>query len=211
MRVSLLCCSLLAFALGAAGCEDEPAGSASGSKGRFEGVKAPSRAAKAAEGFCDHTFPKQGEGSKRFTAAPTRPAPAGKGDVEVASDRKGWTWVNVWATWCEPCKEEMGLLGRWHGASGGEGFPFTLQLLSIDVPDAEEALKAAAAKGLPGKIAWIRSEADFPPFLEALGVDKNAAIPIHALVDPEGMLRCVRVGAIHDRDYGTVKAILSGS
>ena len=46
--------------------------------------------------------------------------------------------------------------------------------------------------------------------MKKLGVDAGAALPVHALVDPAGALRCVRVGAIHDRDYGAVKALLAG-
>ena len=44
--------------------------------------------------------------------------------------------------------------------------------------------------------------------MESLGIEKDTAIPVHALVDPQGNLRCVRVGAVGANDYGTIKSII---
>jgi hypothetical protein len=33
---------------------------------------------------------------------------------------------------------------------------------------------------------------------------------VHALVDPTGALRCVRVGSIHEQDYGAARDLISG-
>ncbi|QQR91773.1 MAG: hypothetical protein IPJ88_08740 [Myxococcales bacterium] len=32
---------------------------------------------------------------------------------EPSSTPKGWRWINVWATWCKPCIEEMPRLAAW--------------------------------------------------------------------------------------------------
>ena len=127
----------------------------------------------------------------------------------TAAKTKGWTWVNVWATWCKPCVEEMGVLNRWREAISREGLPLTFELLSIDEASAQPALEEWSGKNLPGPIKWIRSEADFGTFLDSLSVDRNAAIPIHVLVDPKGMVRCVRVGAIHEQNYGAVRDLIA--
>jgi hypothetical protein len=102
----------------------------------------------------------------------------------------------------------MELLGRWRDGLSRDGVPVSFELLSVDDVDAADALAAARAKGLPGAVRWLRSQDDLPPLLDALGVDRGAAIPIHALVDPAGWLRCVRVGAIHEQDWAAVKTFL---
>jgi thiol-disulfide isomerase/thioredoxin len=195
----------LAFAL-AACSDDEPKQGASAS--RYEAVRAPAAAAPSGANFCEKTYPASGPGARTYAAPPLRDLPAGAKNVPAEAGG-GWTWVNLWATWCTPSREEMGLLGRWKDALAREGAPFRLELLSADAPDGGAALSQAIGRGLPGHVSWIRGEADFGAYLASLGVGRDAALPIHALVDPKGNLRCVRVGAIHDRDYPIVKALLS--
>lgn len=164
----------------------------------------------ASKSFCEKVFPFDGPGAKRYAAPPTRPLPP-----SAVSPRQpvanAWTWVNLWATWCEPCRDEMPLLGRWKDVLGREGAPINLELLSLDEPENGDVLAKAIAKGLPGPVSWLQDEAAMAPFLEGmLQVDKAAALPIHALVDPSGALRCVRVGAVHQGDYGAVRALILG-
>ena len=56
---------------------------------------------------------------------------------------------------------------------------------------------------------WVESDAAFATFLDSVGLDKTAAIPIHLLVDPAKNLRCVRVGSIHPEDYAQVKSFIA--
>lgn len=156
-------------------------------------------------GFCEQTW---AAGKKSFAWPPERALPDGTTPGKAAGD--GWTWVNVWATWCAPCVEEMALLGRWTDALDKEGRAIELELLTIDKPEDEGKLRDRMARGLPGQVRWLRGEDDFGPFLDSIGVDRSAAIPIHALVDPQGDLRCVRVGAISGQDYAAIKSILTG-
>lgn len=194
---------LLALALAAAacllGCDEKPSGPA---PSRFASVKKNIQASAAK--FCEKTYPPSGEGSRPFVAAALRPfGPS-------APKAAGWRWVNVWATWCKPCVEEMGVLTRWRDAISREGLPLTVELLSIDEAASQPALEEWKSKNLPGAISWIRSEEDFGTFLDGLGVDRNSAIPIHVLVDPAGKVRCVRVGAIHEANYGSVRDLIAG-
>jgi thiol-disulfide isomerase/thioredoxin len=192
---------MLLGALGALGCEDKtPAGPA---PSRFAAVKSQ-RAESALGSFCEQTYPGSGAGSRKFVAAPNREVPGLKAAVGKTGS---WQWLNLWATWCVPCVEEMALLGRWKQSLADDGLPVDLVLMSID--EEQAALEKAVQKPLPGRVEWLRATADLPVFLESLGADKTAPIPIHVLIDPRGMVRCVRVGSVHDRDYGAVKAILS--
>lgn len=189
---------LLAAALLSTACDEKPSGPA---PSRFASVKKTTQA--SARAFCDQSYPASGEGSKRFVPAALRPFGA------EPAKATGWTWVNVWATWCKPCVEEMGVLNRWHEAFERENLPLTFELLSIDETAAQPALEEWKAKNLPGAIRWIRSEEDFGPFLDALSVERSSSIPIHVLVDPKGMVRCVRVGAIHEQNYGSVRDLIT--
>lgn len=193
---ALLLTSLLALA----SCEEKPAGPP---PSRFAAVKKNTSA--AAKAFCDQSYPASGDGVKRYVPAALRPF--GKAPEKAA----GWTWLNAWATWCTPCVEEMGLLNRWHEALDREGLPVAFELLSIDEPAAEPELEAWTKKNLPGPIRWVKSQEDFGVFLDSIGVERNASIPIHVLVDPKGLVRCVRVGAIHEQNYGAVRDLVAGS
>jgi hypothetical protein len=178
---------------------------------RFAGVRRQAGAPAGAErAFCERSYPAGGEGARRWAAPPERPLP-GAAPQRGAAGASGWTWVNLWATWCDPCVEEMGLLARWRDGFARDGLHVAFELVSIDEdPDREKDLVAWGAKGLPGPIRWLRSEQDLAPLLDSLGVERGAMIPIHALVDASGWLRCVRVGAIHEQDYAAVKAVLGG-
>lgn len=191
--------ALLALCVLVLGCDEKPAGPA---PSRFASVKKTTQASSTA--FCDQSYPGSGEGSKKFSA------PALRDFGPRAPAQAGWTWLNVWATWCKPCVEEMGVLNRWRDAFTKDGVPVHFELLSIDETSAQPALEEWSAKNLPGPIGWIRSEQDFGPFLDSLSVERTAAIPIHVLIDPRGMVRCVRVGAIHEQNYGAVKSLIAG-
>ncbi len=89
-----------------AGCDEKPAGPAAS---RFASVKKSTQASAAA--FCDKSYPASGDGARRFVPAALRPFGAA-----APEKAKGWTWINVWATWCKPCVEEMNVLNRWRDA-----------------------------------------------------------------------------------------------
>lgn len=177
--------------------------------GRFAAVKKDDSAVKSASRtFCEQTYPKAGEGSRAFVTPPERALPA-KPKSPPASSSKGWRWVNLWATWCRPCTDELPLLGRWRDTLAKDGLPVALELWSID--EDEAALKEWLEKReMPGAVRWLKDEAALAPTLESFGVDKNSAIPIHLFVDAEDQIRCVRVGSVHQGDFGAVKTILAG-
>lgn len=191
----------LAMILALAACPDEPQGPP---PKRFDAVKRESRSAKAAEVFCEKTFT---SGARKWTAPPEQPVPSVSGAPAAA----GWRWINFWASWCTPCLEEMPLLSRWKETLDRDGVSLSFELWSVDDDRAafEGALRSRD-RFPAGGIHWLRSSDDLPSVLESLGVEKDSAIPIHALVDPSGDLRCVRVGAVGENDFGTVKTIIGG-
>ncbi len=203
LAVAAAICSLCLSALPA--CEESRPATDEPAPSRFNGLK---RAAgqKAASSFCEVSWP-AGEKAPRFATPATKPLPV---PLAARPTSGGWRWVNLWATWCRPCIEEIGLLARWESTLKQDGIAIDLELYSVD--DDAGALQAwLQKKPMPGTVRWLSGGAnDLPATLSTLGVDKAAGIPVHALVDATGALRCVRTGGVHDEDYGAVKAFLTG-
>ena len=154
--------------------------------------------------FCDRTWPATGDKARPFQLPATKTV-AG---APVLEPGKGWRWVNLWATWCTPCVEEMALLSRWRSALEKEGVELSFEMVSIDEAEAEPAIKTWLGR-LPGGLTWVTSPSEVPPWLEkTVGINPDSAIPIHILVDSTGAQRCVRVGAVHAQDYGSVRAFV---
>lgn len=195
-RLRHLTCILAALALW--GCDEKKAQGEAPS--RFAGVSKPAVNPNAPN-FCEKTW-EPGKGPE-VGMPPLRPL-----GPEAPAAAKGWRWVNVWATWCVPCVEEMGLLAAWHKALEKDGLPVQFELLSVDESEAEEKLKGWLKKELPGPVKWVKSTADVGPWLESIGASADAAIPVHALIAPDGRLRCTRIGALGAQDFGAVVALL---
>jgi thiol-disulfide isomerase/thioredoxin len=185
---------------------DEPAKPEGQAPSRFQSVQNDVSSQKAAEAFCEKTFAAK---TKPWSEPPSRPMPKPAKTDETAAAHKGagWTWVNLWASWCGPCIKELPLLSRWRDTLAKEGTYVRFELWSVDA--AEDELVGALDRPFPGEVRWLRSEDDLPALLESLGVDKGSAIPVHALVDRSNNLRCVRVGSIGEESYGQVKSILA--
>jgi thiol-disulfide isomerase/thioredoxin len=179
------------------GC-DEPAPVEGPARARVESVGA--RRSDPAERFCDRSSP-EGEGAPFV-------APRAIEGEPIFTRSAGWRWLNVWASWCAPCVEELPLLGAWEGRLGAEGLPVEIGYLSVDA--SAEAVTSFRAGHPEVPSTRLTDPAGLAGLVASLGLDPGATLPIHALVDPSGRLRCVRTGAVAERDYGTVREILGG-
>ena len=163
---------------------------------RFDAVAAaPTKEANTAE-FCE------ARPNKPF-AFPELDGPA------PAPPLSGWRWINVWATWCGPCVEEMPLISSWETKLSAEGAQVDLQFLSVD----DTADKVTTFRGThpsTPESARIKSLDLLSPWLGSVGLDDSAVLPLHLFVNPKGDLTCVRMGSVGDADYEVVKAVLSG-
>jgi thiol-disulfide isomerase/thioredoxin len=191
------------------GCEASPAADEPKPSRFNAATKKNGPSDKAARSFCEQTFA-GGEGGVAWKAPAEKALPAPQTVTRPASKSAGWTWVNLWATWCRPCVEELALLDRWQTALEKDGLPIAVELWSVD--DGEADLAGWLKKHpMPGTVKWLKGgAADLPAVLGTMQVPANSPIPVHALVDGNGKLRCVRVGAVHDEDYAAIKAIIAG-
>lgn len=133
----------------------------------------------------------------------------GKTDsLRLLGDR--WTWVNLWAAWCGPCKEEIPRLFSWQAKLAQAGTPVHLVFLSLD-DDRRQALgflESQPATGLRSSF-WLPEGASRGKWLAAFRMKEAPELPVQLLFDAQGGLRCLIEGAVEEGDYASVAAVVS--
>lgn len=117
-----------------------------------------------------------------------------------------WTWVNLWAGWCGPCKEEMPMFKTWEAQLGGA---LRFEFLSVDDDErlAVRFLNAQPKDGVRASRHAAKLE-DRKKWLESAGLDSIEVLPIHVLVDKKGLIRCVIKGAVDAADFPRIEALV---
>jgi cytochrome c biogenesis protein CcmG, thiol:disulfide interchange protein DsbE len=119
----------------------------------------------------------------------TLPELSGEGQGAIADYRGRWVLVNLWASWCDPCRDEAPDLERFWRRFRDRG----VTVLGIDVQDnGEDAL------------AFVREHGLTYPQLRSVGDERSAAfgstgVPENFLVDPRGRLALIRRGPVDER------------
>lgn len=108
-------------------------------------------------------------------------------------------WVNVWATWCKPCVEEMPLLARSFASWKKKNQPVTLTLVAIDADAAAARDFIAARPELPHSFA-LKDSSTASGWLGAVGLNAGSSIPVHLILDSQDQLVCARSGGISTAD-----------
>jgi cytochrome c biogenesis protein CcmG, thiol:disulfide interchange protein DsbE len=116
------------------------------------------------------------------------PVLGGEGQGEIADYRGRWVLVNLWASWCPPCREEAPALERFHRRQRER-----LTVLGINVQDnSDDAL------------AFLDSYGATYPQLRSVGNERSEAfgstgVPENFLVDPRGRLALIWRRPVDDR------------
>jgi thiol-disulfide isomerase/thioredoxin len=126
-----------------------------------------------------HDVAKKLEHATDGVAAPAYAFFDGKGKKVTVADFKGKIVVlNLWATWCAPCKIEMPMLAKLAQAYAGK--PVAVVAISIDKPDVLNEAKAFIAQQAPlafyndpeAKLPWaLKPPANGMPTTIILGKD----------------------------------------
>ena len=117
------------------------------------------------------------------------PALPGPGSGSIGEHRGQWVLVNLWASWCIPCREEAPALEHWYREHRGED----VTVLGINVQDnSEDAL------------AFLDEFKTTYPQLRSIGDERSAAfgstgVPENFLVDPRGRLALIWPAPVDDR------------
>lgn len=114
--------------------------------------------------------------------------------------------VNVWATWCEPCREEMPDLVRFYRDHRAQGL--RLVLISADDDDQRgEVARVLGNLGFDGP-AFIKRGNDMT-FIDALDPQWKGAIPATFLFDGRGAKKASWLGAVtYDQLRARVSSLL---
>lgn len=102
--------------------------------------------------------------------------------------------LNVWATWCAPCREEMPILLNLRTALREKGFE--LLLLSADDFDLMDTKVRPMLKEFGVDfLTFIKNDDDDEAFINGLDPDWEGALPTSFLYDAKGTLVETMVGA----------------
>ncbi|HEX5045118.1 MAG TPA: TlpA disulfide reductase family protein [Candidatus Polarisedimenticolaceae bacterium] len=123
-----------------------------------------------------------------FLAVTAPPPAAATADTvlrEVRRPGASVTLVNLWATWCQPCREEFPDLLRLRRAYQARGL--RLVLVNADFGEGkEEAVKFLADQGVD--FPTLLKDQDDDTFINALGGGWSGALPATFVFDGTGRL-----------------------
>lgn len=122
--------------------------------------------------------------------APEKPRPApeiafkgpGGADVRLSDFRGRLVLLNLWATWCAPCKAEMPALDRLEGALGGKDF--SVVAINLDTRNVDRPPVWMAENGVT-RLAYYADPGG--RVLPAVQRDTGSpGLPTTLLIDPAG-------------------------
>lgn len=128
--------------------------------------------------------------------------------AEGKAPEAGAMWLNVWATWCPPCVEELPLLRKLEAQLRAGGKQVPLVLLSLD--ESAEAITQFRAKHPDlGTTLRIADPGAAEAWVTTVGLDRGATLPLHVFADREGRVRCARTGAVRESDLPRIEHLLA--
>ena len=198
-----------------AGCND-PAKPSQG--GRSEAVVSSASAAPSVAPSASHALAPPPHGLKCDTAARSLPktsvafvdasgTPSDRASVPWSAHRT--QWINFFASWCGPCKEEIPRVRDFAKRLERDGVPIDVTFVSID-DDLRELTAFFAAQPSTGLKTsyWLKDGTIRTSFLQPLKMTSTAALPEHAFFDAKSKLRCFVAGTVEEGDYAQLLATL---
>ena len=124
--------------------------------------------------------PSSGPGPEKGLPAPNFSLPGLDGQMVSLADYRGKVvLLNIWATWCPPCLEEMPSMEKLYQELKGEGFE--ILAVSIDESGAQDVLPFMKKHKL-----------SFPALTDSKGAIKNlyqtTGVPESFIIDKDGIL-----------------------
>ncbi len=138
-------------------------------------------------------------------AAPTKLSPVNETTLPttVAAHKGKVVLVNFWATWCEPCREEMPALAKMQAALAAKGL--VLLTVSADEPEDEKAALAFLNKSGIQAPAYLKQAKNDDKFISSIDPKWSGALPALVLYDKTGKKSKVWIG---ESDLKAVRAAI---
>lgn len=118
------------------------------------------------------------DGPRRAAAPAPMPITAAELRKITSDPSRPVVLVNVWATWCEPCKEELPALVKLRHEYAAQGLELILVSADFD-RTTEDLVKFLAANGIDFP-TYLKTERD-ADFIGAIDPDWSGAIPVSFL------------------------------
>jgi|HubBroStandDraft_6_1064221.scaffolds.fasta_scaffold545050_2 thiol-disulfide isomerase/thioredoxin len=165
---------------------------------------APARAHK----LCESDGDTKGRALPRTPASHAEAAGEPPLDGELPKAGGDWLWINFWAAWCAPCKEEMPRLMGWRDRLTKAGVPIRLVFVSLDDDERQldTFLEAQSAVGVRSTL-WLPEGPARTSWLKSLHMKPGPELPEQVVVDPTRRVRCFIEGAVEDADYAEIAAL----
>jgi thiol-disulfide isomerase/thioredoxin len=167
-------------------------------------------AAPRAHKLCEGDGNAKGRIVPKLAASHAEATGAARLDGALPAQKGQWTWINFWAAWCGPCKEEIPRLVGFRDRLARAGTPAHLVFVSIDDDQRQLGafLEAQPADGLRSSL-WLPDGPVRASWLGSLRMKSAPELPEQALVDPQGKVRCFIEGTVEDGDYAEISALVA--
>ncbi|HEX2758355.1 MAG TPA: TlpA disulfide reductase family protein [Thermoanaerobaculia bacterium] len=118
----------------------------------------------------------------------------------VAAKKGRVVLVNFWATWCDPCLEEMPALVS--AAKGFSAKDLAVTLVSTDSLKKTRDVQKFLASGKIPFVCWQAKSLDPQRFIDAVDKSWNGAVPYTLVYDRKGELVARLAGPQTEKSFG---------
>lgn len=117
--------------------------------------------------------------------------------VTLSSLKGKPVWINFWATWCPPCKEEMPIMQKLYDEYKDKG----LVILGVDVQEKESDVSPYIKEG---GYSWTFVIDTTGKITDSYYV---GGLPSHYFVDKDGTIQAIIIGGLKSEMTGEIRDI----
>lgn len=121
------------------------------------------------------------------------------GEARLSDYRGKVVLLNIWATWCGPCRTEMPYMERMYQSLQGQ--PFEILAVSVDEKGAEDVAPFVRELGLSFPIL-------LDPDKKVEGLYQTSRVPESFIIDKNGVVRRLVIGPLQPSHFEEIRRLL---